>query len=278
MPSFYPSSISMLTDTAVKKSTSLFLFAHQDDEFGVFHQIEKEILAGRQVFCAFATDGGASAPPTRRRHESLRVLRTLGVPFEQVMFPGEELGIPDGHLNRHPEPMEQWLNDFLQAHPMLEALYLPAWEGGHPDHDMLNALGVLAMERRDALELVYQFPLYHGNGCPAPLFKVMSPLPENGIPERQTIPWPKRLRYIRYCLAYPSQWRSWLGLFPFACLHYLLNGGQYLQRVDSTRLQNRPHDAPLYYERRGFLGWSDMENSILELKVAKQAKNSQLGA
>ena len=42
---------------------SVFLFAHQDDEFGVFFQLERERLAGRRVCCIFVTDGGATSCP-----------------------------------------------------------------------------------------------------------------------------------------------------------------------------------------------------------------------
>ena len=38
-------------------NSALFLFAHQDDEFGVMHQIEKEIKSGSTVYCVYATTG-----------------------------------------------------------------------------------------------------------------------------------------------------------------------------------------------------------------------------
>ena len=52
------------TPNAVPSNSVLFLFAHQDDEFGVMHQIEQEVKAGASVYCAYATSGvGVYADP-----------------------------------------------------------------------------------------------------------------------------------------------------------------------------------------------------------------------
>ena len=61
------------------KPSSIFLMAHQDDEFGVFHQIEHELVAGRWVRCIYITDGAATADSNRRDRESRAVLQKLGV-------------------------------------------------------------------------------------------------------------------------------------------------------------------------------------------------------
>ena len=254
----------MLTDTGAP--VALFLFAHQDDEFGVFARIEQERRAGRQVRCVYVTDGAATADPDSRDAESRAVLRQLGVQADDILFLGRQLGIGDGQLHRHVGVLADWLNRFLDTHPMPEVCFAPAWEGGHPDHDLLHAVAVELMAIRGRIADVWQYPLYNGRNCIGPLFRLQSPLPENGPVDRQAIGWRDRLRYVRLCLAYPSQWRTWIGLFPFVCLHYLRGGAQQLQRVDRERLAQPPHARPLYYERRAFLDWPTLQAALQSLR------------
>lgn len=252
----------MLTDNCAP--IALFLFAHQDDEFGVFARIELERLAGRRIFCVYVTDGAATADPDHRDAESRAVLRRLGIPANDILFIGRQLAIEDGLLHLSVDVLADWLNAFLSAHPAIEACFVPAWEGGHPDHDVLHAVAVRLLAARDSLAMVRQYSLYNGRGCPWLLFRVMSPLPENGPVEKRAIAWRDRLRYIRLCLGYPSQWRTWVGLFPLVCLHYLFSSAEQLQRVNSARLSMPPHLGRLYYESRAFLDWPTM-NAVLNL-------------
>jgi len=247
------------------RSASIFLMAHQDDEFGVFHQIESELAAGRWVRCIYVTDGAATADSDHRDRESRTVLQALGVEVNDILFVGRQLSIGDGQLHRHVGAFTGWLDSFLNDHPIIQACFVPAWEGGHPDHDMLHAIAVELLETRVDSPAVWQYPLYNGQNCFGPFFRVMSPLSSNGPIERQSIAWRDRFRYIRFCLSYPSQWRSWLGLFPFVGGHYLFRGAQYLQGTNRQRLEQPPHQRPLYYERRGFLDWPAMCLAIEQL-------------
>lgn len=249
-------------------SAALFLFAHQDDEFGTFAQLAREIDAGSEVFCLFATDGAATADSATRNAESLGVLHTLGVPAQRVLFAGGELGIGDGRLNRHVQQLARWLSRFIDSLPHVERIYVPAWEGGHPDHDLLHAIVMHVVATRPvglAALNVRQYSLYNARGCIGPLFRVLTPIPENGAPERVRIPVAERLRYLGFCLHYRSQWRSWIGLLPMVALNYLLVGAQQLQPVDPARIGQRPHAGTLYYERRGFLSWTAMQSALAQL-------------
>lgn len=253
---------------------ALFLFAHQDDEFGVFAQIEQELRAGVRVRCVYVTDGAATANPDLRDAESRAVLQKLGVSSDDILFLGQHLGIGDGQLYRHVGRFADWLNGFLNAHPTLYACFVPAWEGGHPDHDLLHAIAVESLAIRGGLANIWQYPLYNGKNCLGPFFRLMSPLPENGSVIRSSIGWRNRIRYVRLCLAYPSQWRSWIGLFPLACLHYLYRGVQQLQPVDRARLAQPPHVQPLYYERRAFLDWPTLRTSLDQLNHQEAYRQS----
>ncbi|QOU03679.1 PIG-L family deacetylase [Pseudomonas fluorescens] len=255
------------------KLASIFFMPHQDDEFGLFHQIEQALAAGRWVRCIYVTDGSATADPDRRDHESRTVLQKLGVATDDIVFIGRQLSIIDGQLHRHIDVFVDWLDCFLNDHPTLHACFVPAWEGGHPDHDLLHAIVVELLAVRTHSATVWQYPLYNARNCSGPLFRVLSPLPENGPIEQQSITWRARFFYIRLCLSYPSQWRSWLGLFPFVGGHYFYYGVQSLQGVNRHRLTQPPHQQPLYYEKRGFLDWPTMCSAIEQL----HKKLSRLG-
>ncbi|RDS88070.1 PIG-L deacetylase family protein [Pseudomonas fluorescens] len=247
------------------KPVSVFFMPHQDDEFGLFHQIEQELAADRRVRCIYVTDGSATADPDRRDSESRAVLSKLGLSKDDILFVGRELSITDGHLHQHINVLVDWLDKFLNEHPTLQTCFVPAWEGGHPDHDVLHAIVVEVMAARSHPAMIWQYPLYNARNCAGPLFRVLSPIPENGPAELQSITWRARFRYIKLCLSYPSQWRSWLGLFPFVGGHYLCYGIQSLQAVKKDRLKYPPHQQPLYYEKRGFLDWPSMCVAIEQL-------------
>jgi LmbE family N-acetylglucosaminyl deacetylase len=259
--------------TKADMPVALFLFAHQDDEFGVFAKIEEELRAGRYVRCVYVTDGATNASPEVRDAESRAVLQKLGVSKNDIIFLGRQLSIGDGQLYQHVDVFAEWLNGFVNLHQKLDVCFVPAWEGGHPDHDLVHAIAVELLSQKDFAGKIWQYPLYHGRNCFGPFFHLLSPLPENGPTSKASIIWRDRLRYVRLCLSYPSQWRTWIGLFPFACVHYLRRGVQYLQNVDQAHLYQPPHARPLYYERRGFLDWPTLFSSIKQLIEEKPFKS-----
>ena len=243
----------------IAKSAALFLFAHQDDEFGVFQKILDERQKGHRVCCAYLTDGVFSGGSSRRRNqESLSVLMQLGVQEQNVYFMGNLLSIPDAGLPEHLESAANWIREWLTGFPQVSSIYIPAWEGGHHDHDALHAITVTITSEMCLSERVRQFSLYNGYGCVGPLFRVCVPLPSNGAIKKINIPWLNRFKFLRYCLSYPSQAKTWIGLFPFVVFHYLFNGKQLLQPVSFERIHHRPHEGKLYYERRGFSTWEEM--------------------
>jgi LmbE family N-acetylglucosaminyl deacetylase len=244
---------------------ALFLFAHQDDEFGVFQAIEDCLRQGMRVRCAYLTHGAAGSA-VRRNTESLAVLAELGVAREDIAFAGDELGICDAFLSRHMAAAGAWLSHWLAgaaATGEVALLCLPAWEGGHHDHDALHALGLHTSERLGLAASVRQYALYHAFRCPGPFFRVLSPLAANGAPQAARIGWGARWRYLRHCVTgYPSQRVTWIGLAPFVALHYLFDGRQLLQPARLARLAERPHAGPLYYERRKFYTYERLRHDI----------------
>lgn len=241
----------------------LFLFAHQDDEFGVFQAIVDEMRAGNQVFCAYLTNGAANGVSSERRNaESLAVLGRLGIPSDQVLFPGTELDIADGRLPHRLHIAGPWLTKWLVEQRQIRSIFIPAWEGGHHDHDALHALTLQLNPIRSGDIAIRQFSLYNSFGKIGPMFSVLRTIAENGPPRKRNIPIRNRVLFLRCCLGYPSQAKSWFGLFPMVFLHYLLRGYQETQPVSLERIRLRPHNGMLYYEKRGFFSWDEMERCL----------------
>jgi LmbE family N-acetylglucosaminyl deacetylase len=232
--------------------TDIYLFAHQDDEFGVYQTIETGAEAGRRPICIFLTDGaGGGASPDARNKESLKVLTQLGVAPGDIHFIGSEQGIPDGGLvDELPRARELTFQ-------ILDTLSGPisftghAWEGGHPDHDAAHLLMLwCAKDLNLPLDAVRCFALYNAKDMPGPFFRVLAPITSHGAVTRETIPWADRLRHLRLYLTYRTQWRTLVGLYPIILLHYLTSGAQTLQHPATERPSGRPHAGPLLYEKR----------------------------
>ncbi|RMG32699.1 MAG: PIG-L family deacetylase [Gammaproteobacteria bacterium] len=244
-----------------ERPMALFLFAHQDDECFAFHLIASELAAGRRVRCAYFTDGGVKC--ARRNRESLRVLGGMGVAEADICFVGEAQGIPDGRLLSCLSQGEEALRALLPWREQVAAIYVPAWEGGHPDHDSLHRLAVVVARDLMLTDRLFQFSLYHAKGMPWPLYKVMTPLEVNGPFRRVMAPFASRLRHAVNCFRYPSQWISWFDLFPMVAVSYLL-GRQFVQPVDPRRSLFRPHEGALYYETRHLARWEEVKATLGE--------------
>ncbi len=97
---------------------------------------------------------------------------------------------------------------------------------------------------------LWHYPLYNSEGLKWGFFRALTPLHENGYVHYENIPWVASWRYLRLCLSYKSQFKSWLGLFPFVLRHYLFRVWLSLQLTSFTRVQERPHNVKLYCEFR----------------------------
>lgn len=234
----------------------LFLLAHPDDEFGVFPWIEQAMAEGRQIHLAWMTDGGWGGQDIlRRQHESEKVLTALGVPLTSMCFLGAQHAFADGDLCNQLDPAIEALRAHY-AGASLDEIIVPAWEGGHPDHDASHLAGLaLATELGAAL---FQYTLYQGEGLPGPVFRVLSPMARNGPLLPISVGIGQRLRCILACLQFRSQWKSFVGLLPFYALKLCFSRHPFvLQPVLPQRTAERPHPGPLLYERRGGPGWEE---------------------
>lgn len=229
----------------------LFLLAHPDDEFACSMWIRDLVRSGARVECAYLTDGGFGGQATlRRERESLRALARLGVEEGRVRFLGRECGLVDGTLpDRLPEAWQAALA-WASAGAVPARIVVPAWEGGHQDHDACHLVGLALCHRLGVPG--EQIPLYTGEALPGPWFRVLHPLEANGpVAAYQARPG-ERLAAVALCLGYVSQWRTWLGLLPFLAWRMLVSGRFPRQPVAHARVFEPPHAGRPLYERRGF--------------------------
>lgn len=244
-------------------ATAIFLFAHQDDEFGVFQKLREELVAGRRVYCIYFTTGAFFGKPSAHRNlESINVLTRIGVPQENVIFAGNLLNIPDASLADNMRVGADWFARWLAQVSDIASIYIPAWEGGHHDHDALNVIATTVAQENGLLAHIRQFPLYNRYRCIGPFFRVLLPLASNGVPELTPVRWKDRVEFLALCGRYPSQTKTWIGLFPFVMIHYFIRGSQSVQPASPHRFCEPPHEQPLYYEKRGFYSWEKMAERI----------------
>ena len=239
----------------------LFLFPHQDDEYFVAPRLARDPARAR---CVFLTTGDYHGVPAAVRNgESARALRSLGITDDRAIFAGEELGVADNRLAAHLPAVFAWLKAEQSAG--VENVIVPAWEGGHPDHDAACLLGHALAAASGGLP-VHEFAAYRAHPAVPYFYKVMQPLPgagsATGSAGRFTA---KTFALFRF---YPSQWKTWLGLLPPLLLNFLAGGRTGLYRAGHRDFGIRPHAGKLYYEYRG---WNTFDRFLAQTEEFRRA-------
>jgi LmbE family N-acetylglucosaminyl deacetylase len=143
----------------------LILAPHPDDEVvACAAAIGRAKAQGAQILALYLTDGCLAREtmwPWRRAHRDEAVARRRA----EAEGATERLGItPVGWMAR---PTRRLWRELPQVHAEIRAavsvhapdqLWVPAYEGGNPDHDALNALGSLFTDKLSVLEFAeYNF-------------------------------------------------------------------------------------------------------------------------
>ncbi|MGO9327503.1 MAG: PIG-L deacetylase family protein [Steroidobacteraceae bacterium] len=241
----------------------VILLPHQDDEIGVFHVIDECVKAGRRLLVIYVTDGAWQRASTSIRNaESMTVLSRLGVAQDRIWFLGQECGVANQNLRLRLEEVHAALLARLSSGPEVSAIYTPAWEGGHPDHDAAALLAVALARRLGSEGKVRQYPMYSAYRCSRRPYTVFNPIREAAPVINERIPLDRRIEHLALCWRYPSQMKTMLGLFPFILAHYARKGVQQYQHLDADIVTRRPHPGALLYERRSSLTWHKFEEDV----------------
>lgn len=250
------------------RRNALFIFAHQDDEYAAAPWIVEELANGNDVACAYLTDGGSRVAPAVRDDESRAVLRSLGVADERIAFLCDERGarIGDGALAMRCVDALTTLERWIERTPFVPLrLYAPSYEGGHPDHDAAHLIAAVVARRRGIAADAWHFALYNAYRCPKPLFTMLRQLPSDAPFRRATATAASRWKLALLCMRYPSQRRTWFGLFPGALLERVVLHRESVVRFDLARLAERPHGGELLYERLFGMRYQAFARSVAPL-------------
>lgn len=234
---------------------ALFLFAHQDDEVFAMPWMKQELALGKRLACVFLTDGASRTDVNVRNEESRRVLTVLGIEDGDIYLPTDATE-PDGQLVNGLYRTEMRVASWIGGR-RVTAVYAPDWEGGHQDHDAAHLLALSIAKRLSVLDNGWGFSLYNAYRSPVPLFRVLTALPGLGKTIKHTFA--AGLRYAMLCWNYPSQRRTWLGLFPGIVIARLVRRKESARKFDVDRIRDVPHDGQLLYER--MFGYSAQEFS-----------------
>jgi LmbE family N-acetylglucosaminyl deacetylase len=235
---------------------SLFFFAHQDDEFGVYAELQSLIARGHRPVCVYLTDGGSRrATPQERNAESLGVLKRLGVAEQDVHFVGTEEGIQDGHLVRSLPKAHHAAMALASSLGAVDRIVVHAWEGGHEDHDAAHLVGLAVARHLGVVEKSQQFTLYRADPQSKLPFVMYRPIKENGEVITVKIARLKLFYYLLLMGSYGTQRKPFLGLWPLIAYHYLVSATQFLQAVRCARVLEKPHAGRLLYEKRSSIDY-----------------------
>jgi len=225
----------------------VYVLAHFDDEYGAWPMIRRGVEAGLDQRFLYVADYAAPGVAAARFAEARAALSALGVDPACAQHVGRGLGAMDGAVHLALEAAADGVRAALGAIGPVERLVVPAWEGGHADHDSMAFLAA-QLAGEFAAAAIDQFSLYQGRRLPWRLFRACAPIPENGPAIRVPLTAAEWAAYAGAVKHYPSQWKSWLGLWPGMQATFAAGGFAY-QRLDPARVTQRPHAGPLLYER-----------------------------
>lgn len=224
-----------------------YILAHFDDEYGATPAVLAAHGRGEAQHFLYVADYDAPQTAQVRLAETRRYLAHLGLDPDCAEHVGCGSGIMDGAVHLGLEKVYALLRDRLAALGPIDRLVTPAWEGGHVDHDAC-ALLAFALATELGVPRVEQISLYNGAGLVGPLFHAMRPLRENGPVQRVPMSFSQVARWAADVRFFPSQAKTFLGLWPTMFLSVLIRGWG-LQKLDAERVRERPHTGRLFYER-----------------------------
>ena len=226
----------------------VYILAHFDDEYCALPLIWQAAREGRRQHFIYLADYRDPGLAERRLAETRVFLARQGIAPDAVIPLGLGAQAYDQSVHLAAGRLFPKLLPTVSGLGPVSRLVVPAWEGGHMDHDACAWLGVRLAERLGVPEL-RQFSLYNGPGLPGPLLRSGAPLAENGPGERIRLTPGEWLRWMAGVRAFPSQLYAWSGIWPAMFAGLFSRGGFRWQRLAAERVEARPHAGVLFYER-----------------------------
>lgn len=227
----------------------VYVLAHFDDEYAALPLLLRDRREGARSWLLYVADYASPDLSARRLAETRTLLSSLGLPPERAIHVGAGTGVMDGAVFETLPTARKALGAALASIGPVDRFVVAAWEGGHADHDACAFLTVGLGQTPGGAIPIDQFALYNGRGLPGGLFRACAPIPENGPVRRVPLSLGEWIAYAGAVRFFPSQAKTWLGLWPSMFVTFLLRGGFGYQTLEPRRVRERPHAGPLLYER-----------------------------
>ena len=244
----------------------LFILCHQDDEMGIFNKIKKNLKQKKNVFIFFMTSvynkNISKNKISQRDIESINVLHKMGVKKENIFFIGRKKNIKIYQLYLN---LQIAYNNLLYVIKKIKGniiIFTHSWEGGNEDHDACHSIVKKLFQNNNKIKRCYQFSLYHGKNTFWNFFKVQDLFHENGVIIKDNISFSDRLEFLNYLFYYKTQYKVWIGLYPFIFFNLIFNNYGKVQIIDKKKLLKKPHSKKLLYERMRNNNYSNIINKI----------------
>lgn len=243
-----------------------FIFAHQDDELGVFPIIEQTVLNHKRPVCVYLTSGSENgcAKSSIRENESKTVLKKLKVECKDIHFLGSLNKISDGQLISNLKLAANSLINIIKEYGDVSELFVHAYEGGHQDHDAAFVIAAQCLKELSLDKIGNQFPMYRASDIPFLPYTVNKTLQRNGANFVKSNSRFSAFKYFVLALNYRSQWKSMLGLLPIYFFYWCFSSGIKTQPIDLNLVLKRPHNGPLLYEKRNRFTYSEFKVHVLK--------------
>ncbi|MFH1117195.1 MAG: PIG-L deacetylase family protein [Pseudomonadota bacterium] len=245
----------------------LFLFAHPDDDVMICGTMKMLIDAGAEVHGAWLGSGDWLGQGPTRRAERSKAAKIMGLKRSRTHV----LGIADMHfLGNLEQAARKTAALFSRIKP--DIVFVPAYEGGHPDHDAVNFLAYEASRRTGLRPKLFEFPLYNATGPAYHWWWRVNDFPPGG-PAVFSTPLngaavDAKFEIIR---TYSSQWMLMIPARLAFSRSELLEVGELYRPCPADRDHTvRPHEDMLSYERwfNFFLGadFEDFRKAVLKTR------------
>ena len=188
--------------------------------------------------------------------ESIKVLKKIGVKQKNIIFVGRKNDISSNKLYLNADKAYKEIIKFTKKIIPNEVVTL-SWEGGHEDHDACNFIGRKIAFKFDILRNSGEFSLYNAYKSRLIFFRVFNPINKRGNITK--INFYERLLVVKLLFYYKSQFKIWIGLYPFLIIHYFFWGYNFVQPLNNDRSINRPHSGKLLYEVRKFCQFQEFK-------------------
>ena len=232
---------------------SIFILSHQDDEFGLFNIIEKQVEEKKNVLIFFLTSGYSMLINkfnlSNRDKESLKVLLNLGIKKKNIFFLGRKLNIKIYNLHKYLDIIYDQIKIILKQNKNKSLIFTHAWEGGNEDHDSCYVIVKKIFFNNSNIIKCYKFSQYHAYKSYFFPFKIQDHISNNKDFLHIKIDFKKKIKYIKYLFCYLSQLYIWIPVYPFVIYKILSNQYGKLLKVDKNLELKRPHEGKLLYEK-----------------------------